>query len=130
MKSVSKQWGITLWGVIFVAAVILSVSFLFMKLFPPYYDNIRILKGMEVLIQENDITQMGRHEVVRRLNRILLIDYVDEIVDMREVLRLKRLDRGVNVEVSYEIVVPIAYNLSALIQFDNKVFQNYSRQAN
>ena len=85
---------------------------------------------MELLIKENDITQMGRREVVRRLNRILLIDYVDEIVDMREVLRMRRMDKGVNVEVAYEVVVPIAYNLSVLIDFDNKVFQSYSRQSN
>ncbi|MFT7532876.1 MAG: hypothetical protein ACI9FD_003911 [Gammaproteobacteria bacterium] len=130
MQSLRKQRGVTIWGVIFVAAVVLSVAFLFMRIFPPYYDNLRILKGMELLIKENDVTQMGRSEIVRRLNRILVIDYVDEIVTMKDVLKMQRLDKGVNITASYEVVVPMVKNLSVLIVFDNKVFAAYSRQSN
>ena len=127
MKAITRQQGITIWGVLFVIGVLLFFGLLFMKLFPPYYDNLRIHNGMKLLVEENNVTELGRREVVRRLNRILLIDYVDEVVDMNEALRLERRDKGIDLRVNYEVVVPLAYNLSALIEFDNVVFAPYNR---
>lgn len=127
MKMRNRQHGITIWGVLFTAGVLMFFALLFMKLFPPYYDNLRIYKGMELLVEENNVADMSRREIIRRLNRILLIDYVDEVVDMNQALRLERKDKGIDVRVSYEVVVPLAYNLSALIQFNNVVFAEYRR---
>ncbi len=127
MTNVNRQKGLSIWGVLFVIGVLMFFGFLFMKLFPPYYDNLRIYNGMELLVKENDVANLSRNETVRRLNRILLIDYVDEIVDMRQALRLERRDEGVDLHVHYEVVVPLAYNLSALIRFDNVVFAPYNR---
>lgn len=127
MRNHNGQAGLTLWGFLFTAAVVVFFALLFMKLFPPYYDNLRIHKGMELLVEENNVTEMSRREIVRRLNRILLIDYVDEVVDMEKALRLDRRDKGVEVRVKYEVVVPLAYNLSALLQFDNMVYAPYNR---
>ncbi len=122
------QRGMTIWGVLFVMAVVLFFGLLFMKLFPPYYDNLRILRGMEQVVEENPgLANLTRREIVRRLNRVLLIDYVDEVVDMHEVLRTNKRDDGVDLEVRYEMVVPLAYNLSALIEFENIVFAPYNR---
>ncbi|KAA3623687.1 MAG: DUF4845 domain-containing protein [Proteobacteria bacterium] len=123
----NRQSGLTIWGLLFTVAVILYFGLLFMKLFPPYYDNLRIHKGMELLVDENDVTKMPRREIIRRLNRILLIDYVDQVVDMKEALRLERRDEGIDLRVKYEVVVPLIYNLSALIEFDNVVFASYDR---
>ncbi len=124
----TTQRGMTIWGVVFVMAVVLFFGLLFMKLFPPYYDNLRILRGMEQVVEENPgLANLTRREIVRRLNRVLLIDYVDEVVDMREVLRTTKRDDGVDLEVRYEMVVPLAYNLSALIEFENVVFAPYNR---
>ena len=124
----TTQRGMTIWGVVFVMAVVLFFGLLFMKLFPPYYDNLRILRGMEQVVEENPgLANLTRREIVRRLNRVLLIDYVDEVVDMREVLRTTKRDDGVDLEVRYEMVVPLAYNLSALIEFENIVFAPYNR---
>ncbi len=127
MTTRHKQSGITIWGVLFTAGVLLFFGLLFMKLFPPYYDNLRIHNGMKLLVEENNVTEMARREIVRRLNRILLIDYVDEVVDMNQALRLDRRDKGIDLRVNYEVVVPLAYNLSALIEFDNVVFAPYNR---
>ncbi len=124
----TTQRGMTIWGVVFVMAVVLFFGLLFMKLFPPYYDNLRILRGMEQVVEENPgLANLTRREIVRRLNRVLLIDYVDEVVDMHEVLRTNKRDDGVDLEVRYEMVVPLAYNLSALIEFENVVFAPYNR---
>jgi hypothetical protein len=127
MSKIRRQGGLTLWSFLFSAGVVIFVALLFMKLFPPYYDNLRIQRGMELLVKENDITEMARREVIRRLDRVLLIDYVDQVVDMNEALRLERRDKGVELRVNYEVVVPLVYNLSALIEFDNMVFAPYDR---
>ena len=127
MNKLSGQKGITIWGFLFTAGVFLFFGLLFMKLFPPYYDNLRIHNGMKLLVDEVDVTEMSRREIIRRLNRILLIDYVDEVVDMEKALRLERKDKGIDLKVRYEVVVPMAYNLSALIDFDNVVYAPYNR---
>lgn len=127
MRKIHRQAGLSIWGFLFSATVVIFFGLLFMKLFPPYYDNLRIQRGMELLVKENDITEMARREVIRRLNRVLLIDYVDQVVQMDEALRLERRDKGVEARVNYEVVVPLVYNLSALITFDNTVFAPYAR---
>lgn len=127
MKFARSQQGLSIWAFLFTAAVIGFFAFLFMKIFPPYYDNVRIFKGMETLVDEVNISELQRRDVIRRLNRILLIDYVDEVVDMNQALHMDRRDRGIEVSVVYEVVVPIAYNLSVLIEFDNVVFAPYNR---
>jgi hypothetical protein len=80
-----------------------------------------------LLVEENRVAEMAKRETVRRLNRILLIDYVDQVVDMNQALRIERRDNGVDLRVRYEVVVPLVYNLSALMEFDNVVFAPYNR---
>ncbi len=112
---------------LFTIAVVAFFGLLFMKLFPPYYDNLRIANGMETLVSESDVSNLSKRDVIRRLNRILLIDYVDEVVDMKQAMTLGRTDRGVEIVVLYEVVIPLAYNLSALIEFENTVFAPHNR---
>jgi hypothetical protein len=126
-RSASGQSGLTIWAFLLTAGVIIFFALLFMKLFPPYYDNLRIHNGMKLLVEENRVAEMAKRETVRRLNRILLIDYVDQVVDMNQALRIERRDNGVDLRVRYEVVVPLVYNLSALMEFDNVVFAPYNR---
>ncbi|GJL80456.1 MAG: hypothetical protein DHS20C01_00900 [marine bacterium B5-7] len=127
MNISKRQAGITIWGTLFTIGVLIFFGLLFMKLFPPYYDNLRIHKGMNLLVDENKVAEMSKREIIRRLNRILLIDYVDEVVDMNKALSITRKDRGIDIEVLYEVKVPLAYNLSALMEFDNVVFAPYQQ---
>jgi hypothetical protein len=127
MNNRHLQKGLSIWAFLFTAVVIGFFIFLFMKIFPPYYDNVRIMRGLTTMVEENDVAKLNKSSVIRRLNRILLIDYVDEVVDMNKALRLHRRDNGTDISITYEEVVPIAYNLSVLVEFDGVVFAPFKR---
>ena len=122
MKTRRNQDGLSIWAFLFTAAVIGFFAFLFMKIFPSYYDNLRINRAMEVMVKEDNIGKLNKRAVISKLNRRLLIDYVHEVVDMKQAMTLERQDNGLQVIVSYEVVIPLVSNLSALIEFENIVF--------
>ncbi len=115
------QKGWTMWGLIAVVALIAFFGLLFMKLFPPYFDNLKIREALETVAQEPGVTQLTKRQIVRRLEEILYIDFADTIVDLNKTLKLEKTKRDFIMDVDYEVVVHLAYNVSALIDFQNNV---------
>ena len=115
------QKGISMWGLLFSILGIVILALLFMKLFPPYFDNVKIQEGLKKLSLNPDTPRMTRMQVVRRLDNILYIDFAHEIVDLAKAVRVTKSKTSMNISIDYEVVVPLVYNLSALIEFDNEI---------
>lgn len=122
MRTQKNQHGLSIWAFLFTAAVVGFFAFLFMKVFPAYYENLRIKRAMEIMVQDDNVGKSNKREVIKKLNRRLIIDYVNEVVDMNQAMTLTRKNSGVEIIVAYEVVIPIAYNLNALVEFENVVF--------
>jgi hypothetical protein len=116
-----RQRGVSLWLLLWTLLTLAVVILLFMKLFPPYYDNLRVKEGLEVLAQEETLRSMTRDTMIRRLDSILYLDYAHEVVDLKRAFRISKADQSITMSVNYEVVVPLVYNLNALIQFENVV---------
>ncbi|PWB50433.1 MAG: DUF4845 domain-containing protein [Nitrosomonadales bacterium] len=110
-----NQQGMTFLGVMFVGMIIVFGAILLMKLIPPYLEFWSVQKIISVMAKDSALPGMTPKEVRDSFDRRAVIDNV-------RVITGKDLDidksRGENtVSASYSVTVPIAGNLSALIEF-------------
>ena len=52
---------------------------------------------------------------------VLYIDYAHEVVDLKQSLVVEKNKTSMIMSVDYEVIVPLAYNISALLTFKNRV---------
>lgn len=115
-----KQSGWTFWSLSAVVILVVLLAVLFMRLFPPYFDNLKLQEAMDKIVEDPRITNMTRRQVIQELDNILYIDYAHEVVDLKESLTLEKKDKIMTIAVDYEVVVPLVYNISALLDFKNR----------
>lgn len=123
MKPVTmkRQGGWTIWTLMLGIALIVFFAYLMMKLFPPYFDNMKLEEALKTIADDARITQMDRRQIIRELDNILYIDYGHEIVDLKESLTVEKNKTSMILGLDYEVVVPLGYNISALLDFQNQV---------
>lgn len=119
MRKYERGW--TIWSVAGVGLLIIVVALLIMKLFPPYFDNMKIQEALETLRDEARVARMSRRELIVELDNRLYIDFAHEIVDLNKALSIQKQKESVIVRVDYEVVVPLVYNIAALLEFNNSV---------
>ncbi len=119
MMRAQKGW--TIWGLITVVALIAFFGLMFMKLFPPYLDNLKIREALVTVSEEPGVSALSKRDLVRKLNQILYIDFADTLVDMNKTLQIEKTKKDFIMRVDYEVVVHMAYNVSALLDFKNSV---------
>ena len=117
----SRQAGWTVWSVLGVAILLALFAMLFMKLFPPYFDNLKLQEALETVAEDPRVTSMNRRALISELDDLLYIDYGHEVVNLRESLSVEKNKTSMIMSIQYEVIVPIAYNVSALMDFSNRV---------
>ncbi len=116
----NTQAGWTVWSLSAVVILLVLLALLFMRLFPPYFDNLKLQEAMDKIVEDPRITGMTRRQVIQELDNILYIDYAHEVVDLKESLAIVKKDKLMTITVDYEVVVPLVYNVSALLTFKNR----------
>ena len=115
-----KQKGWTIWTMLLTLSVIIFFSLLIMKLMPHYLDNRKLQTALDGLTNDTRVATMSRRQIIQELTNKLYIDYGMEIVDLKEALVLDKGKGSMSLSVEYEVVVPLAWNISALLDFDNR----------
>jgi hypothetical protein len=118
---IEKQRGWTFWSLLGVGFLIVAGALLFMKLMPVYLDNYKIKEAMHSVAEDPRAVDWNKRQIIRELSNILYIDYGSDIVDLNKALSLEKENELKYVRVKYEVVVPLVYNVSALVDFDNEV---------
>lgn len=116
-----QQAGWTIWTALSVAFLIAVFALLFMRLFPPYMDNLKIQEALEKVADDPRVGAMNRRAIINELDNILYIDFAHEVVDLKEALIVEKKKQNMTISVDYEVVVPLIYNISALLDFQNQV---------
>lgn len=118
---VETQRGWTFWSLLGVAFLIVAGALLFMKLMPVYLDNYKLKEAMHSVAEDPRVSEWNKRQVVQEMSNILYIDYGSDIVDLSNALTLEKTDADKFIRVKYEVVVPLVYNVSALLDFNNAV---------
>jgi len=112
------QRGMTMWGMAFVVGVGVFFLFLLFKLLPVYYEDFKVRTALDGLVREPNAGVWSRAELADSLNRRFAIDSVTTVKPAQH-LQVQFQGRNKVVRISYEVVVPLAYNVSALLEFDH-----------
>lgn len=119
--TMKRQAGWTVWSLLAVATIIISLALLFMALFPHYFDNMKIQQALETLSEDPQVTKMDRNRIIIELDKILYIDYGHQIVKLRDAVSVSKNKTDMIITVNYEVVEPLVLNVSALLEFDNRI---------
>ncbi len=120
MHTLAAQRGMTFWGVLVILALIGFFTLLTLKLAPPYMEHGKVITALKA-IEKQPPGSFSKDEVRRALDRRFTIDDVRR-VDLRKDLYFEKKPGGmVAVRIAYEVRVPMAYNITALIEFDESV---------
>lgn len=119
----SKQNGMTFWGLMMVAAVFAFFVLLFFKLFPSYMEHAKVKTALENISRQPGTIEMEKTQIKAAFERRFDIEDVSNI-DLNKNLIVEKKPGSMTIRIAYERKVPIAYNVSALIEFDDSVQVN------
>jgi hypothetical protein len=112
-----SQRGITLLGFIIVLAVVGLFAYVGMKLFPMYSEYYSVKSALKGLSQEPGIANTDPRKIQDLFFRRLYISYAENVKP--EHVKIKRVDNGWQMDVSYEVRKPVIANLDVVGKFDS-----------
>lgn len=110
------QSGITLLGFIVVLAVVGLFAYIGMKLFPMYSEFYSVKSALKGLSNEPGIGNTDPAKIQDLFFRRLYISYAENVKP--ENVKIKRVDDGWQMDVSYEVRKPVIANLDVVGKFD------------
>lgn len=117
----NKQSGMSFIGVVLTVVGIAFVAMLGMKLIPVYLTDKKVQDALNTAADEARISTLSKREFLQKMATKLDIDFAGDAINLREDVFFERTDTGTLVTVEYEKVVPLVYNISALMEFQSAV---------
>lgn len=118
MQTRTYQHGMTFWGLLVVAAIFIFFVVLFFKLLPPYIEYGKVKTSLESLAKQPDAGAMEKPQIKAAIERRFDIEDVGNI-DLNKNLFVEKKPGSMTIRIAYERRVPLAYNVTALIEFDH-----------
>lgn len=123
MQTRATQKGMTFWGLLMVFALIVFFTVLTLKLLPPYMQYGKVKTALESVAHQPEAATMERADIKAALDRRFSIEDVND-VDLNKSLFVEKKPGVTTIRIAYERRVPMAYNVTALIEFDHSVQVN------
>ncbi|MEA1888182.1 MAG: DUF4845 domain-containing protein [Pseudomonadota bacterium] len=121
IKRSSNQKGASMWGLLGGAALFVLFALVTMKLVPAYLDNNKVAHALESLAEQPGVGSWTRRQMLQKISDTLYIDMAADLLDLNEALQITKIKNIKVISVDYERVIPMAYNISALLDFENSV---------
>jgi hypothetical protein len=119
MQNPKRQAGMSMWSLLFVLGTLAFFFFLFIRLFSPYMDDFKVKTALESLGRQPDVGSMTVPAIQEAIRKRLEIDSADSF-DL-SALTVETKGKTKTIRIKYEAVVPMAFNISALLSFDHAV---------
>lgn len=111
-----SQRGMTMGSMLVLVIVIGFFGLLAIKIIPIYIDNHKIAGALKSLKETPDLVNQPASSVRGRLNKQFDMNYVDFLDP--QAIQITSYPGYVSVSITYERVVPVIGNASALLSFD------------
>ena len=113
------QKGITLMSFLMVLVVVGFFAMMAMKLFPMYSEYYSLKGVMKEIAASPNSGSLSLAQIQAELDRRFNIAYVSSV--KKEHIKVIRAGRGSQLNIAYEVRVPLLGNLDAVGKFDNTV---------
>ncbi len=107
-----------MWAMISISVLVVFFALLVIKLIPPYLTDMKVRAALVSLEREAKGKSMNNAQILLALEKRFDIDSVTH-VNVREDVVIERRGRTKIVRIAYEVQVPLAFNISALLEFDD-----------
>jgi len=115
--SLKKQWGATLLGMMFVAAALVFMALIAMKVFPAYQEYYSV-KTVLAALNKEPLSSMSKKEIQESFNKRANTSYVTVVTGTD--LTIDKNSAGETVaSVEYQVIKPLFGNISILIDFSS-----------
>jgi hypothetical protein len=124
MKNINgrvNQKGASMWGLLGGAALIVLFSLVTMKLIPAYLDNNKVVNALQSLKDQPGVGSWNRRQIMEKIDNTLYVDLASDMLDLNKALKITKVKSVKVVSIDYERVIPMAHNISALLDFENSV---------
>ncbi|HEC27358.1 MAG TPA: DUF4845 domain-containing protein [Gammaproteobacteria bacterium] len=121
LSNMSKQKGASMWMLILGSALIVLFALVTMKLVPAYLDNNKVVHALDSLKKQPGVGNWSRRQILERVDNTLYIDLASDLLNLNEALVITKTKTKKVISIDYERVVPMAYNISALLDFENSI---------
>lgn len=121
LSNMSKQKGASMWMLILGSALIVLFALVTMKLVPAYLDNNKVVHALDSLKKQPGVGNWSRRQILERVDNTLYIDLASNLLNLNEALVITKTKTKKVISIDYERVVPMAYNISALLDFENSI---------
>ncbi len=120
MKSIRSQRGMSVWVLIVLVVCITFAGLIGLKLFPVYLEKIKIDRALTSMLEEPETPTLRKEKFKDMLLRRLDIDSVTEVNhgNFWDVVTYTKEDGEITIDIVYDVTVPIAANVSALVEFE------------
>lgn len=121
LDSVGKQNGASMWMLLTGASLVVLFALVAMKLIPAYLDNNKVKNALESFVNTPGAKNMSRNQAIQRISDTLYVDMASDLLDLNQSLAITKSRNAKVYSIDYERVVPMAFNISALLDFENSV---------
>lgn len=111
-----KQKGMTFLGFLIVAVIAISIILAGVKIVPDYIEFSGVKKVINSIGSKPNFDSMTKKEIIESFDKSASAGYVT-VVNGRDLIFSKDASGRNVVSVEYEVVKPLAFNLSALMEF-------------
>jgi Tfp pilus assembly major pilin PilA len=108
------QNGFTLTGLVVISALLIVIALVGMKVVPAYMEFLSVKKVLTAMKQE-PLDTMSKNEIMKSFDKRANIAYISVVKGSD--LTIEKTSTGTAVNVEYQVIRPIAGNLSVLIDF-------------
>ena len=126
-KLISKQRGITMWGIIFICAFIALVTLLVMRAFPLYNTKMQVVSAMNSVASRPDATSMSETDVRKYFLRTMQSSTNLDIFTDRTVRELVNVEKPKSkgesrvLHVTFTAKNKLFQDIQLLLEFDQQV---------
>jgi len=117
-----KERGMSFLGLVIILAAVLSVVLAGVKIVPAYIEFISVKKIIKKISNEPGLNEMNKKEIAEMFDKGATISYVS-VVNGKDLHFSKNEAGKTVVSIEYQVVKPLAGNLSALMDFEASTAQ-------
>ncbi len=120
MKTPLKcEQGLTLLSIAFILFLIGFFVLLGLKIIPIYLDHNKVKNALTALEKDPGFEEMSEYEIRRSLDKRFNVNYVYDVT--QDDIKVIKTGGYTKVEIEYETVKKLAFNLSVLAEFHDEI---------